>query len=119
MPTAPLSEQSTRRLDRLAAELDRIETAVVAATRCGSLVPSTDMVFRALNDASVVSAAVIDAHGSKPIPLDVRNGLLRLHCSVTDLVTSLRLYSALGLPLNPTARNWTMSRRDHAPSQLH
>jgi hypothetical protein len=117
MNSAQLREQSTRRLDCVAAELDRIEIAVVAAARGGIRLPSTDEIFGALTDASMASAAVIDAHGAKPIPPDVRTGLLRLHCSVTDLVTSLGLYSALAIPLSPRF-SMTPERRPD-PSLLH
>jgi hypothetical protein len=119
MTMAQLSEQSTKSLDRRVAEIDRIDTAVLAATKFGVELPSAAVVFSALNDASIASAEVIDAHGAVPIPAEVRSGLLRLHCSVSDLVTSLRMYGALGHPLKPIARFATMPHRQRDPSQLH
>jgi hypothetical protein len=111
-----LRGQSAQGLDCRAAELDRIDTAVVAATKFGVRLPSSDLIFSKLNEASMTSAAVIDAHRGAPIPFDVRTGLLRLQCSVSDLVTSLRLYSALA---HPTARYSMMAYRPGDSSQLH
>ena len=119
MTMAQISEQSTRSLDCQVAEIDRIDTAVLAATKFGVELPSAAVIFSALNDASIASADVIDAHGAGPIPAEVRSGLLRLHCSVTDLVTSLRMYGALVHPLKPTTRFSTMSHRQCDPSRLH
>ena len=37
----------------------------------------------------------IDEYGAKPIPESVRAGLIQLHCAITDLAASLKLYAAL------------------------
>ena len=79
------------------AELNRIETALVGATKCGSEPPSSSRIFGALIDASIVCAEVLDVYGDRPIPLRVRIGLSRLHCANTDLVASLKTYAALSL----------------------
>jgi hypothetical protein len=119
MSRAQLREQSTRRLEGQAAEVDRVDTAVVAAAKFGVQFPAFAVVIRALNDASTASAEVVDAHGTGPLPLNVRNGLLRLHCSVSDLVTSLTLYCVLGHSLSATVPHQAMSHRHGEASQLH
>jgi hypothetical protein len=96
---AQRGDRSTRSLRRQWIEIDRIDNAVVAAWKTGVQLPPSAAVFAALNDASITAAEVIADHGAEPIPLAVRMGLLHLHCSVTDLLASLRLYSALEQPL--------------------
>ena len=119
MSRAQPSEQSAQRLEAQAAVVDRMGSAVVAAAKFGVQFPASAMVFSALNDASIASAGVIDAHEAGPLPPDVRNGLLRLHSSVSDLVTTLRLYCVLGHPRESTAPYQTTSNRHCDPSQLH
>ena len=77
------------------AELNRIDTAFVAASKTGTRLPSPSKVFGALADASIMCAEVIDAYEARPIPLNVRTGLSRLHCAMTDLTASLKLYAVL------------------------
>jgi hypothetical protein len=119
MSRGQLSEQSATMLEGQAAQVDRLDTAVVAAAKFGVQFPASAVVFSALNDASLASAEVNDAHGTGPLPPDVRNGLLRLHCSVSDLVTSLRLYCVLGHPRESTAPSQATSNRHCYPSRLH
>lgn len=116
---AELGARSTKNLRRQAAELDRIDTAILAASKFGIPLPSSEVVFAALVDASNTSAEVIDAHSTGQIPVDVRSGLLHLQCSVTGLIASLSLYCVLGHPMKSTTRLPTMTRRHVDPSQLH
>lgn len=118
MSRAQPSEQSAQRLEDQAAVVDRMDTAVVAAAKFGVQFAASAMVFSALNDASIASAEVIDAHGTGPLPLDVRSRLLRLQCSVSDLVTSLRLYCVLGHPRESAARSQTTSNQHCYLSRL-
>ena len=89
--------QQSLRLASHEAELNRIDTACVAASKTGTQLPSPNNIFGALTDASIVCADVIDKYGAKPIPADVRTGVLRLHCAITDLATSLKVYAALSV----------------------
>ena len=79
------------------AELNRIDTAFVAAAKAGTRLPSATKIFGALADASIVCAEGIDIYGARPIPENVRAGLIRLHCAITDLEASLKLYAALSV----------------------
>jgi len=79
-------------------ELNRIDTAFLAAAKTGTRLPSTNKVFGALTDASIACAEVIDTYEARPIPTNVRTGLSRLHCAITDLAASLKLYSVLSVP---------------------
>ena len=83
------------RLGSHEAELNRIDTAFVGAAKTGARLPSSSKIFSALSDASIACAEVIETYGSRPIPADVRTGLCRVHCAVTDLTASLNLYAAL------------------------
>jgi hypothetical protein len=76
-------------------ELNRIDTAFVAAAKAGTCLPAAANIFRALTDASIACAEVIDTYEARPIPTNVRTGLSRLHCAITDLAASLKLYAAL------------------------
>ncbi|MTD96253.1 hypothetical protein GIW81_18085 [Hyphomicrobium sp. xq] len=78
-------------------ELNRIDTAFIAAARTGSRLPSATKIFGALTDASIVCAEVIDSYEARPIPTNVRTGLSRVHCAITDLAASLKLYAALSV----------------------
>jgi hypothetical protein len=77
------------------AELNRIDTAIVAAARTGTPLPPLAAIFGALSDASIASADVLETSVATPLPVHVRNSLLRLQCSMTDVTTSLKLYSTL------------------------
>ena len=74
------------------AELNRIDTAFVAAAKGGTRLPSPSKIFGARTDASIMCAEVIDAYEAPP---NVRTGLSRLHCAITDLTASLKLYAVL------------------------
>jgi hypothetical protein len=89
-----LARQSLR-LGSHEAELNRIDTALVGAAKAGTRLPSPSKIFGALTDASIACAEVIDTYGARPIPADVRTGLCRVHCAVTDLTASLKLYAVL------------------------
>lgn len=91
-----LARQSLR-LGSHEAELNRIDTAFVGAAKTGARLPSTSKIFGAMTDASIACAEVIDAYDARPIPANVRTGLLRLHCAMTDLTASLRLYAMLSV----------------------
>ena len=78
-------------------ELNRIEAALLSAAKAGSRPPSSSQIFGALSDASFVCAEIVDAYVDRPIPLNVRTGLSRLHCAITDLSASLKVYTALSL----------------------
>ena len=89
-----LAKQSLR-LGSHEAELHRIDTAFVAAAKAGTRLPSPSKIFGALTDASIACAEVIDTYGARPIPANVRTGLIRLHCAITDVTASLKLYAVL------------------------
>ena len=91
-----LAKQSLR-LGSHEAELNWIDTAFVAAAKAGTRLPSPTKIFGALADASIACAEVIDAYQAKPIPASVQTGLMRLHCAMTDLAASLKLYAALSV----------------------
>jgi hypothetical protein len=38
---------------------------------------------------------VINTYGARPIPANVRAGLFRLHCAITDLAATLKIYVML------------------------
>jgi len=82
------------------AELNRIDTAFVAAAKAGAPLPSPSRVFGALSDASIECADVLDTYGRRPIPEKVRSGLVRVHCAMTDLTASLKLYGELSAHKN-------------------
>jgi hypothetical protein len=94
MTTVEFAEQSTR-LQSHVTELNRIDTAVLAAAKTGTSLPSSHMVFGALSDASIVCAEVIETYGARPIPTNVRTDLFQVHCSITDLAATLKLYVEL------------------------
>ena len=87
-----LAKQSLR-LGSHEAELNRIDTAVVAAARTGSPLPSPAVIFGALSDASIASADALETCVATPLPVHVANSLLRLQCSMTDVAISLKLYT--------------------------
>ena len=91
-----LAKQSLR-LGSHEVELNQIDNAIVAATKGGTRLPSAPKIFGALADASIACAEVIDAYEGRPIPASVRTGLSRLHCAITDLAASLKLYAALSV----------------------
>jgi hypothetical protein len=91
-----LAKQSLR-LGSHETELNRIDTAVVAAAKAGTRLPSPTKIFGSPAEASIACAEVIDAYEARPIPASVRTDLSRLHCAITDLVTSLKLYAALSV----------------------
>jgi hypothetical protein len=94
-----LAKQSLR-LGSHEAELNRIDTAFVGATKTGGRLPSSSKIFGAMADASIACAEVIDAYEARPIPAHVRTGLFRLHCAMSDLTASLKLYAALSSSKN-------------------
>ena len=91
-----LAKQSLR-LGSHEVELNRLDTAFVAAAKAGTRLPSPTKIFGALADASIACAEVIDAYDARPIPANVRTGLARLHCSITDLSASLKMYAVLSV----------------------
>jgi hypothetical protein len=103
MTMAQLSERSTRSLGIRVAELNRIDTAVLAAAKTGVPLPSFEVIFDVLIGASIASAEVIDAHGASSMPIKVHNKLLRLQCAATDLLTSLKVYTILKSTRAPAA----------------
>ena len=90
MTTADLAEQT--RLRNLATELNRIDTALLTATKSGTSLPSARTVFGALSDASIACAEVIEIYGAREIPRNVRSGLVEVNCSITDLAATLKVY---------------------------
>jgi hypothetical protein len=89
--------QHLNQLESHEADLHRIDTAFVAAAKAGTRLTSPAKIFVALTDASILCADVIDGYGAKPIPANVRAGLLQLHCAMSDLATSLKVYGALSV----------------------
>jgi hypothetical protein len=89
--------QQTLRLGSHEAELNRIDTAIVAATKGKASFPASCKIFDALIDASIVSADVVHNYEGRPIPTKVQNCLLRLHCAITDLEASLKTYAVLSI----------------------
>jgi hypothetical protein len=91
------SAEQQLRLGSHEAELNRIDTALLGAAKGGFRTPSCSKIFGALSDASIVCAEMLDAYADKPIPVHVRTGLSRLHCAITDLQASLKIYGALSV----------------------
>ena len=91
-----LAQQSLR-LRSQEAELNRIDTAFVAAAKAGTRLPSPSKIFGALIDASIACAEVIDSYEARPIPANVQTGLSGLHCATSDLAASLKLYAVLSV----------------------
>jgi hypothetical protein len=89
--------QQSLRLRSHEAELNRIDTALVTAAKMGTQLPSPNNIFGALTDASIMCADVLDNYGAKPIPAHVGTGLVRLHCAMTDLAASLKMYAILSV----------------------
>jgi hypothetical protein len=87
--------QQSLRLGSHEAELNRIDTAVVAAARGVARLPSSSKIFSALIDASILCADVVDTYEGRSIPTNVGTRLLHLHCAITDLEASLRFYTVL------------------------
>lgn len=83
------------RLGSHEAELNRIDSAIVVAAKTGVAPPSPAVIFGALSDASIAFADALETCDATPLPVHVRNSLLRLQCSMTDVATSLKLYTAL------------------------
>jgi hypothetical protein len=79
------------------AELNRIDTALLGAAKAGFRPPSSSKIFGALSDASIVCAEVLDAYADRPIPEHIHIGLCRLHCAITDLEASLKMYAMLSV----------------------
>ncbi|HEY8245689.1 MAG TPA: hypothetical protein VIG38_00180 [Hyphomicrobium sp.] len=91
-----IGKQSLR-LGSHEAELNRIDTAIVAAARSRTRLPSPSKIFGALSDASIACADVVEAYEGKPLPRNVRAGLFQLHCAITDLSASLKAYAVLAI----------------------
>jgi hypothetical protein len=79
------------------AELNRIDTALVRGAKGGFRLPSISNVYGALSDASVICAEMLEAYADRPIPINVRIGLSRLLCAITDVAASLKLYGVLSV----------------------
>ena len=79
------------------AELNRIDTALVGAAKAGFRPPSSSKIFGALSDASIACAEMLDTYADRPIPMHIRTGLSRLHCAITDLEASLKMYAVLSV----------------------
>ncbi len=94
MTIEEFAEQSKRLAGHLA-ELNRIDTAIVAAAKAGTALPSSDEIFGALSDASIACTDVIDTYGARSVPENVLTDLFRLNCAITDLTASLKLYATL------------------------
>ena len=89
-----LAKQSLR-LGSHEAKLNRIDATIVAGAKTGVGLPSPAVIFGALSDASIASADALETCVATPLPVNVRNSLLRLQCSMTDVVTSLAHYTTL------------------------
>jgi hypothetical protein len=87
--------QQSLRLGSHEAELNRIDTAVVAASKGKARLPSSSKILGALIDASIVCADVVQNYEGRSIPTTVGTCLLRLHCAITDLGASLKTYTVL------------------------
>ena len=94
---ANYQNESAKRLGSHEAELNRIDTALVGAAKIGTRPPSCSKIFGALSDASIVCAEMLDTYADRPIPAHIRTGLSRLHCAITDLEGSLKLYAELSV----------------------
>ena len=84
-------------LGRQVAELNRIDTAILAAAKTGTPIPSPAVIFGALSDASLASAEALESCGTTPVRANVRTNLLGLQCAMTDVETSLKLYTTLAV----------------------
>lgn len=84
-----------QRLGSHEAEVNRVEVAVMAASRRGGTPPSSSTIFGALNEATMICAEVLDAYVDKPIPHPVRAAMSRLNCSMNNLGVSLGAYTVL------------------------
>jgi hypothetical protein len=102
-------------LGRQVAELNRIDTAILAAAKTGTPLPSPGLVFGALSDASLASAEALESYRGRAIPANVHTNLLGLQCAMTDVATSLKFYMTLAVTLhdrqNPAAENCCSDRR--------
>jgi len=90
--TAVEFAEQTKRIESRVAEINRIDSALLATAKTGAPTPSAQKIFGALADASIACAEVIEMYGSQPIPADVRTGLFELQSAITDLAASLKLY---------------------------
>ena len=103
-------------LGRHETELNQIDSAFVAAVKSGTGPPSPNLIFGALAEASLVCAEVTDAYGQRPLPTDVRIGIARLHCAITGLAASLKIYAVLSVVGRETSRDPLRTRPSLAPS---
>lgn len=93
MAVVRLSEASSKRsLDRQVAAVHRIDSLIVDAAKTGATLPTPALTFDVLSNASIASADAIEKCGAAPLPAAVRIELLRLHCAISDLATTLKLY---------------------------
>jgi len=88
-------DRQSRRLESHEAELNRLDTALVEAAKTGTRAPGQQAIFGALGDGSMLCAELVEFYRGEVVPTDVRTGLLRLHCAITNLAASLRVYAAL------------------------
>jgi len=84
-------------LSRQVAELNRIDTAILSAAKTGTPLPSPAVIFGALSAASLASAEALESCGTTPVRANVRTNLLGLQCAMTDVETSLKLYTTLAV----------------------
>ena len=94
LTTMPFAKRPTD-LGRQVAELNRIDTVILSAAKTGTPLPSPTVIFGALSDASLASAEALEGCGASPVPANVRTHLLGLQCAMTDVATSLRIYTTL------------------------
>jgi hypothetical protein len=87
--------QQSLRLGSHEAELNRIDSAIVAAAKGIAHLPSSARIFGALSDASILCADVVHTYEGRSIPTNVRTRLLRVYCAITDLEASLKTYTVL------------------------
>jgi hypothetical protein len=85
------------RLGSHEAELNRIDTAIIAAAKTGTRLPTPSKIFGALTDASIACAETFETYETRPMPANVQTGLIRLHCAITDLAASLKVYAVVSV----------------------
>lgn len=95
MTTYKFAEQSTD-LSIHVVELNRIDSAVVAAAKAGTALPAPDKIFGALSDATIASSDAIDTYRGRSVPESVRIDLAHLNVAIINLAASLKIYVTLG-----------------------